>query len=327
MCVRNLEPHTEREGLACLAFALSVEPTDVPTTKATAMSVTSPHYLLLSEARHAANQDNAWRFVLENMNSLQRLTAADREPHTGGERLELLAVVRGLEAIDCPARVTLITKSRYVNRGLKYGMNEWRAKNWQWERFGKLVPVRDHDLWQRVDRALQFHQVQCRAWQFASGVEHDDEATRQNQSALPMQPTCVSGLTACASKQAAWLANQTKEESKENCAVLDSRKECRQVLKRRIDPSHLSQPGTHLPVDLRTQPNRPPSSRKAPPKKTLSQGKRLDRRSQSMVARLKWSLYAWLSRLLSNAQLTDTLLTDTLFSDTRLSEHRLQPLS
>ena len=132
------------------------------------MSVSSPHYLLFSEARHAATQGNAWRFVLESVNSQQRLSAADMEPHVRGERLELLAVVRGLEAIDCPARVTLITRSRYVSRGLKYGMNEWRAKNWQWERFGKLVPVRDHDLWRRVDRALQFHQVQCRAWQFAS---------------------------------------------------------------------------------------------------------------------------------------------------------------
>ncbi len=132
------------------------------------MSVSSPHYLLFSEARHAASQGNAWRFVLESVNSQQRLAAADVEPHSGGERLELLAVVRGLEAIDCPARVTLITKSRYVSRGLKYGMNEWRVKNWQWERFGKLVPVRDHDLWRRVDRALQFHQVQCRAWQFAN---------------------------------------------------------------------------------------------------------------------------------------------------------------
>jgi len=149
------------------------------------MSVSSPHYLLFSEARHTAKQDNAWRFVLESVNSQQRLTAADVEPHAGGERLELLAVVRGLEAIDCPARVTLITKSRYVSRGLKYGMNEWRAKNWQWERFGKIVPVRDHDLWRRVDRALQFHQVQCRAWQFASKSNQAATVSTGDRSTLP----------------------------------------------------------------------------------------------------------------------------------------------
>ena len=130
------------------------------------MTSDSPHYLLFSEASQDRCSLPTWRFVLQNVESQRRFAATDSEPCDCGERLELLAVVRGLEALDGPARVTLVTKSRYVSRGIKKGLAEWRANSWKWERFGRIVPVRDHDLWQRVDRALQFHDVSCQAWQF-----------------------------------------------------------------------------------------------------------------------------------------------------------------
>jgi hypothetical protein len=104
------------------------------------------------------------------------MVVSDEESAMCGERLELLAVVRGLEALDGPARVTLVTKSRYVSRGLRFGMTEWRANDWQWERFGRVVPVKDCDLWQRVDRALLFHQVQCQAWQFEADAAEEFES-------------------------------------------------------------------------------------------------------------------------------------------------------
>jgi ribonuclease HI len=136
------------------------------------MTARSAHYLLFSEATADADQCGAWRFVLEDVLTGQSFSATDVEPVECPERLELLAVVRGLEAIDQPAKVTLVTKSRYVSRGLKRGLCDWRANSWQWERFGRIVPVRDHDLWRRVDRALSFHQVDCRLWQFdAEGSE------------------------------------------------------------------------------------------------------------------------------------------------------------
>jgi len=110
--------------------------------------------------------------VLQNVESQRRFAATDSEPCDCGERLELLAVVRGLEALDGPAQVTLVTRSRYVSRGIKRGLAQWRENNWRWERFGRIVPVRDHDLWQRVDRALQFHQITCQSWHFET-VEVD----------------------------------------------------------------------------------------------------------------------------------------------------------
>jgi ribonuclease HI len=126
------------------------------------------HYLLFSEAALDAPQGGTWRFVLEPVGEGESFSASDSEDVECAERLELLAVVRGLEALDHPAKVTLVTKSRYVSRGLKRGLADWRTNGWHWERFGRVVPVRDHDLWRRVDRALHFHQVDCRLWQFAS---------------------------------------------------------------------------------------------------------------------------------------------------------------
>jgi ribonuclease HI len=125
------------------------------------------HYLLFAEATIDNAERGTWRFVLEPVGAGDGFAATDSEPAECAERLELLAVVRGLEAIDTCAKVTLVTKSRYVSRGLKRGLADWRANGWHWERFGRVVPVRDHDLWRRVDRALQFHQVDCRLWQFS----------------------------------------------------------------------------------------------------------------------------------------------------------------
>lgn len=140
------------------------------------MTPANPHYLLFSEAGQDPCSAHVWRFVLHHVESQDRLSVTESEPlETGSERLELLAVVRGLEALDQPARVTLVTKSRYVSRGIRHGLSEWRANDWRWERFGRLVPVRDHDLWRRVDRALRFHEVDCQAWQFDDVAETQAE--------------------------------------------------------------------------------------------------------------------------------------------------------
>ncbi len=137
------------------------------------MPATPAHYLLYTEATCSADLAPRWKFTLQSADGGEELTADDSELNSRTSRLELLAVVRGLEAIDQPARVTLLTDSRYVSRGIRRQLNQWREDNWQWERFGEMVPIRDKDLWQRVDHALKFHQVECCDWQAAghSGQE------------------------------------------------------------------------------------------------------------------------------------------------------------
>jgi ribonuclease HI len=128
------------------------------------MSVPAPHFLLFSESRRrsAKSPPCDWRFVLQSLDGSSRLEATDAEPAVGGERLELLAVVRGLEALEQPSRVTLVTPSKYVARGLSNGLQDWRENDWNWEHHGQMVPIKNRDLWQRLDRALAFHRVQCR---------------------------------------------------------------------------------------------------------------------------------------------------------------------
>lgn len=121
-----------------------------------------PRYLLLSDTFRTPSGAPAWRFVLSSNVDGHTISASDEEPGVDGDRLELLALVRGLEAIDQPARVTLATPSRYVRRGLKRGLRAWRGAGWTWERFGRTVSVRDADLWRRVDMALEYHRLECR---------------------------------------------------------------------------------------------------------------------------------------------------------------------
>lgn len=164
------------------------------------MSVPAPHFLLFSESRTKRKEAKReseresgqtvghWRFVLESLDGSEKFEADDEEPLAQGDRLELLAVVRGLEALDQPSRVTLVTPSRYVSRGLRFGLEQWRESGWLWERFGQMAPVKNRDLWQRVDRALDFHEIECRTWQFDQGEESDP--------AEAGPPTCRTGFLA-----------------------------------------------------------------------------------------------------------------------------------
>ena len=145
---------------------------------------TAPHYLLLtgsqqrlpaevsSEAKELHQQGidpcgGSWHFVLEPIGQGSRIEADEIEPGVTGERLNLLAVVRGIEALEQPSQVTLITPSKYVGRGIRSGIAFWREHNWHWERFGQMAPVKHDDLWKRIDRAMQYHKVDCRIWSMA----------------------------------------------------------------------------------------------------------------------------------------------------------------
>ena len=128
------------------------------------MNSCTPKYLLFSEP--SGGPRGTWKFVLRSIHGSECLEASDDEPGVCGERLELLTVVRGLEALDQPSKVTLVTPSKYVREGIRYGLREWRSNGWRWEYYGEMVPVKNRDLWQRIDRALRFHEVDCRRWRF-----------------------------------------------------------------------------------------------------------------------------------------------------------------
>ncbi len=143
------------------------------------MNAKAPHFVLFSESTAASpphgSADAArlpdesaryWHFVLRTEEGSVALDVRDEEADASNERLVLLAVVRGLEALPEPSRVTLVTTSGWIRRSLRFGLDNWRDHQWQWERFGKMTPIKNADLWRRVDRALQFHEVDCRTIRF-----------------------------------------------------------------------------------------------------------------------------------------------------------------
>lgn len=153
-----------------------------------------PRYLLWvdvdPETETVAEYQGKWTFTLEEIAGEIRIEVFDAEPDVPRERLEVQTVVRGLEALDQPSRVTVVTSSHYVGHGIRRALPEWRDNNWMWERFGEMTPVNNADLWQRLDRAMTFHQVECRIWR----VDHGQEAVARNHSLV------ASGTTGIPSK-------------------------------------------------------------------------------------------------------------------------------
>ena len=155
-----------------------------------------PRYLLYVETNSVALsadfcQDDCrqpdrvghWRFILESLDDLGKLEVADEEPGIWGPRLPLLAAVRGLEALEQPSRVTLIARSVYLNdrfARLTAASTEFSA---QWE----LSPWHDRyqnaDLWQRVEAALGYHNVECRNWRLDGA--HNGRSWHVNKKQRP----------------------------------------------------------------------------------------------------------------------------------------------
>ena len=127
----------------------------------------TPHFVLFSrtgEQPERGIHGSSWYFRLQSSNGENELEASDEELGVSPERLELLAVVRGLEALEQPSSVTLVTSSKQVSRAVRQGLEYWRARGWKWERFGQKVPMKNGDLWQRIDRAMQIHDIRCRTY-------------------------------------------------------------------------------------------------------------------------------------------------------------------
>jgi ribonuclease HI len=128
------------------------------------MAKNLPEFLLFADVE-ADDESGRWHFSLESVGDGTKNNVTDVEPGESSGRLELLVVIRGLEALDQPSQVTLVTTSGYVRRGIRFGMEDWRNSGWRWEHFGRMVPVTNADLWQRLGRAMEFHELKCRSCQ------------------------------------------------------------------------------------------------------------------------------------------------------------------
>ena len=85
------------------------------------------------------------------------------EAGTTNNRMELTAVIRALEALTRPCRVRLHTDSQYVQKGITVWIFDWKRRGW---RTADKKPVKNVDLWQRLEAAIESHKVR---WHWVKG--------------------------------------------------------------------------------------------------------------------------------------------------------------
>ena len=91
-----------------------------------------------------------WGVLLRSGNTVKELHGG--EPSTTNNRMELMAVIRALEALRRPCAVTLYLDSQYVLKGITEWLPGWKAKGWK---TASKQPVKNVELWQRLDDLLQ----------------------------------------------------------------------------------------------------------------------------------------------------------------------------
>ena len=111
-----------------------------------------------------------WGAVLRYQGREREIYGA--EPHTTNNRMELMAAIRALETLKRPCRVIISTDSQYLQKGVTKWLPNWIRRNWKTSA-GK--PVKNLDLWQRLLKALERHQVQ---WEWVRGHSGHPENER-----------------------------------------------------------------------------------------------------------------------------------------------------
>jgi ribonuclease HI len=99
------------------------------------------------------------------------------EAMTTNNRMELLAAISALEALKRPCSVDLYTDSQYVRSGISSWIHNWKRNGW---RTADKKPVKNIDLWQRLDAALHAHDVR---WHWVKGHAGHPENERADQLA------------------------------------------------------------------------------------------------------------------------------------------------
>ncbi|MCC2604383.1 ribonuclease HI [Planctobacterium marinum] len=96
---------------------------------------------------------------------------------TTNNRMELLAAIVALETLNTGCNVNLTTDSQYVRQGITSWLKGWKAKGWK---TASKKPVKNKDLWQRLDTACQPHTIQ---WNWVKGHSGHPENERCDQLA------------------------------------------------------------------------------------------------------------------------------------------------
>jgi ribonuclease HI len=119
-----------------------------------------PHVHLFTDGGCSGNPGpGGWAFILRHPASGKEIEQSGAEEHTTNNRMELLAVVRGLEMLKRETKVELFTDSEYVRKGLSEWMANWKKNGWRRREKNGWGEVKNVDLWQELDELVAKHQL------------------------------------------------------------------------------------------------------------------------------------------------------------------------
>src|SRR5271155_2015863 len=121
-----------------------------------------------------------WAAILRYREVEKELSGYD--PQTTNNRMEMTAAIAALEALKRPCRVRLYTDSQYLRDGIVQWLRGWKARNW---RTADKKPVKNVDLWQRLDAATTPHQIE---WLWVRGHAGHPENERADALARANVP-------------------------------------------------------------------------------------------------------------------------------------------
>ena len=112
-----------------------------------------------------------WGAILRYGDKARELSGG--EALTTNNRMELLGAINALEALSRPCEVELHTDSQYLRNGVLTWMHNWKRNGW---RTADKKPVKNEDLWKRLDEAKQRHEIEWRWVKGHAGNELNERA-------------------------------------------------------------------------------------------------------------------------------------------------------
>jgi ribonuclease HI len=120
-----------------------------------------------------------WGALLTQGEHAKELSGA--EPLTTNNRMELTAVIRALEALKRPSEVRIFTDSEYVRRGITEWVKSWKVRGWK---TADRKPVKNQDLWERLDTLAAGHKIEWRWVKGHSGIPGNERVDRLANEAI-----------------------------------------------------------------------------------------------------------------------------------------------
>ena len=119
-----------------------------------------PHVHLFTDGGCSRNPGpGGWAYILRHLGTCTEKEASGGEAETTNNRMELAAVIEGLKALKKPCKVELFTDSEYVRKGLSEWMAGWKKNGWRRREQGRLVPLKNDDLWKQLDELVVKHEI------------------------------------------------------------------------------------------------------------------------------------------------------------------------